>query len=69
MKKNWSRPEVYSLGLNMTKEEPAAPPWQDCGCNQSGNEHIHGAQTGKCDCCDIGSLLPDEGEGDIIPVS
>ena len=55
--KKWENPELMILGVENTKEEglvPVAPPWQDCDCYLSGDNHTHQDKYPGhpgCPCC------------------
>ncbi|MGL4992240.1 MAG: hypothetical protein ACRC57_13945 [Sarcina sp.] len=53
--KKWSEPKALELGIEKTEK------YRPTGCHCEGkNNHSHGAQVGKCDCCDghLGTILP-----------
>lgn len=56
--KKWENPELIILGVENTKTgdlEEYSPPWQDCTCYLSGDEHTHKDKYPghpNCPCCD-----------------
>ncbi|MEG0712732.1 MAG: hypothetical protein RR448_10905 [Niameybacter sp.] len=58
MKQEWLEPQILSLDVSETMKGPEDKPQKCVPCFEAtGNQHRHGAQLGKCGCCDEDNLL------------